>query len=90
MPKLKNLTAQDIDGLVDKADGLFFEIKDAADMLRKGAVDAIPEAVGRANTLIGLSRIAADMAGAILTRKMMFDDRADLKTKLEAQLKAGQ
>lgn len=70
MPKLKNLTAEDFAKLIADADELTLRMWEAADMLEKGYVDRLDNALAHAK-----DASAVAMAASTLTSRLLFKDQ---------------
>lgn len=88
MPKKANITNEQVEASAVRADDMAYELRELADEIRAGRCDDLVKAVDLARKFTTLARLSADVAGAILTRKGMADDRAELEAKLRTETKA--
>lgn len=86
MPKKPNITNEQIEAVAQKASDLIFDIMEIAEEMRAGRCDKIAKPIDMAREFANLARVAADASGAILTRKVMSDDRDELEATLRKQI----
>ena len=88
MPKLKNVTADDLAVLLND----FFDATSYAegytDRIQKGYVDDDVATIRRVTELVQASRACSDLAAQLLFRLRLEEDRAETRKLLEAQVKA--
>lgn len=82
MPKLKNLSAPEVEAIVTAAMDVLQDIHHLADMLEKGYCDPIPRPMGKALSLSALARGAADACNKMLVAASLAEQKAELAALL--------
>jgi hypothetical protein len=85
MPKLKNVTADDLRVLLNELDAIG-DVGDYTDRIQKGYVDDGVATLRDATDLLRASRACADLAAQLLFRLRLEEDRAETRKLVEAQL----
>ena len=79
MPKLPNVTKQNVVAVIGRAEDVLADLHDISDRIEKGYCDDIAEPVVKARTFISLSKAAAHMAGLLLLQSAMQEQRAEIE-----------
>lgn len=88
MPKLKNVTADDLDALYNNFFDATSYAVDYTDRVQKGYVDEDVATLRRVTELVQASRACSDLAAQLLFRLRLEEDRAETRKLIEAQVKA--
>jgi hypothetical protein len=88
MPKMPNVTAADLTEANEGAMDIMAALHDLSDRIEKGYVDDIEKPVEVARTMISLSTAASTLAGRILFKLAMDEQRKELEQLLTARLTA--
>lgn len=88
MPKLKNVTVEDLRKAEAETDESSQMLHDMADRIVKGYVDVIDKPIELARHFLSLSRSASDLAAALLTKAALQELERETRAMLEARLKA--
>lgn len=86
MPKLKNVTSNDLASLLRALDEADDWCRDYTDRIQKGYVDDGVATLRRASDLVRASASCADLAAQLLYRLRLEEDRAETRKLVEAQL----
>jgi len=86
MPKLKNVTSNDLASLLRAVDEADDWCRDYTDRVQKGYVDDEVATLHRVSDLVRASASLADLAAQLLYRLRIEEDRAETRKLLEAQV----
>jgi hypothetical protein len=82
MPKLKNVTAAELEAALMQTDDLLMILHDMHGRMEGGYVDKIENPVSHARTFAALARASASMVQALLARSAMQEQKAELEAVL--------
>lgn len=86
MPKLKNVTAAEIDDLVLQCHDILQDASDFDSRGRQGYCEAIAEPVATASAFLSASRALAELAAFVLIKVQLEEQSRELERKLTARL----
>ena len=85
MPKLPNVTNEDIKAALDKASDLLMELDELAGRIEKGYVDSLDKPLDAARVFNSLVRAAADLTAAVMTKSYLDEHARELEAMLRAR-----
>ena len=87
MPKLKNVTVQELAALKETSDNLLMELHDINERIEKGYVDRLESSAELAQHFNAVTRACAQMTSLLLLRLAMDEQKAGLEALLRERSK---